>query len=200
MVRHIIIAVCGLAFAAAGLAKLPPPTPEQQAAAALNAAKAAHADKVDAYTLCVSQTKVADAYIKEQKAQGKVVHARSDARLRESRSLRAAGGDAGSGRCPGATRRRCSDATCSDGRQEVAVSITSRQRRPVGRLCFSGHSRLRARCTSASRRRRCARRVARVRLAARAGACMRRPHRRRTPARSAVVCPAQARQLCHCLL
>ena len=69
--RHIITAVCGLAFAAAGLAKLPPPTPEQQAAAALNAAKAAHAAKVDAYTLCVSQTKVADAYIKEQKAQGK---------------------------------------------------------------------------------------------------------------------------------
>jgi hypothetical protein len=72
MVRNIIIAVCGLAFAAAGLAKLPPPTPEQQAAAALNAAKAAHAGKVDAYTLCMSQTKVADAYIKEQKAQGKV--------------------------------------------------------------------------------------------------------------------------------
>jgi hypothetical protein len=73
MPRNIIIAVCGLAFAAAGLAALPPPTPEQKAAAALNAAKAAHAAKVDAYTLCVSQTKVADAYIKEQKAQGKVV-------------------------------------------------------------------------------------------------------------------------------
>jgi hypothetical protein len=71
MVRNIIIAVCGLAFAAAGLAKLPPPTPEQQAAATLNAAKAAHAGKVDAYTLCMSQTKVADAYIKEQKANGK---------------------------------------------------------------------------------------------------------------------------------
>jgi hypothetical protein len=71
MVRNIIIAVCGLAFAAAGLATLPPPTPEQQAAAALNAAKAAHAGKVDAYTLCMSQTKVADAYIKEQKANGK---------------------------------------------------------------------------------------------------------------------------------
>lgn len=73
MVRNIIIAVCGLAFAAAGLATLPPPTPEQKAAAALSAAKAAHANKVDAYTLCLSQTKVADAYIKEQKAQGKVV-------------------------------------------------------------------------------------------------------------------------------
>ena len=71
MVRNIIIAACGLAFAAAGLATLPPPTPEQQAAAALNAAKAAHANKVDAYTLCMSQTKVADAYVKEQKANGK---------------------------------------------------------------------------------------------------------------------------------
>jgi hypothetical protein len=71
MLKHIIIAACGLAFAAAGLAKLPAPTPEQQAAAALNAAKAAHAGKVDAYTLCLSQTKVADSYIKEQKANGK---------------------------------------------------------------------------------------------------------------------------------
>lgn len=72
MRKHIIIAVCGLAFAAAGVAKLPAPTPEQQAAAALNAAKAAHAAKVDAYTLCLSQTKVAESYIKEQKAGGKV--------------------------------------------------------------------------------------------------------------------------------
>jgi hypothetical protein len=72
MLKHIIIAACGLAFAAAGLAKLPAPTPEQQAAAALNAAKAAHAGKVDAYTLCMSQTKVADAYVQQQKAAGKV--------------------------------------------------------------------------------------------------------------------------------
>ena len=53
------------------MAKLPAPTPEQQAAAALNAAKAAHAGKVDAYTLCLSQAKVADDYIKQQKAKGK---------------------------------------------------------------------------------------------------------------------------------
>jgi hypothetical protein len=71
MLKHIIIAVCGLAFAAAGSAKLPAPTPEQQAAAALNAAKAAHAGKVDAYTLCLSQAKVADEYIKAEKAKGK---------------------------------------------------------------------------------------------------------------------------------
>ena len=44
MLKHIIIAVCGLAFAAVGVAKLPAPTPEQQAAAAMNAAKAAHAE------------------------------------------------------------------------------------------------------------------------------------------------------------
>jgi hypothetical protein len=72
MLKHIIIAVGGLAFAATGLAKLPAPTPEQQAAAALNAAKAAHAGKVDAYTLCLSQAKVADAYVQQQKAAGKV--------------------------------------------------------------------------------------------------------------------------------
>jgi hypothetical protein len=72
MRKHIIMAVCGLAFAAAGSAALPPPTPEQQAAAALSAAKAAHAGKVAAYQLCMSQTKIADQYIKEQKAKGKV--------------------------------------------------------------------------------------------------------------------------------
>jgi hypothetical protein len=72
MLKHIIIAVCGLAFSAVGLAKLPAPTPEQQAAAAMNAAKAAHAGKVDAYMLCMSQAKVADAYVQQQKASGKV--------------------------------------------------------------------------------------------------------------------------------
>jgi len=72
MLKHIVVAVCGLAFAAVGVAKLPAPTPEQQAAAALNAAKAAHAGKVGAYTLCMSQNKVADDYIKQQKAKGKV--------------------------------------------------------------------------------------------------------------------------------
>jgi len=71
MLKHIVLALSGLAFAAAGLAKLPPPTPEQQAAAALTAAKAAHAAKVDAYETCMEQSKIADAYIKQQKAQGK---------------------------------------------------------------------------------------------------------------------------------
>ena len=72
MLKHIIIAVGGLAFAAVALAKLPAPTPEQQAAAKLNAAKAAHAGKVDAYGLCMSQAMVADAYVQQQKASGKV--------------------------------------------------------------------------------------------------------------------------------
>jgi hypothetical protein len=72
MLKHAIFTLCALTLAAAAVAKLPAPTPEQQAAAALNAAKAAHAAKVDAYTLCMSQTKVADAYVKEQKAAGKV--------------------------------------------------------------------------------------------------------------------------------
>jgi hypothetical protein len=67
-----IVALCALTMAAAALAKLPPLTPEQQATATMNAAKAAHAAKVDAYTLCLSQTRVAEAYVKEQKAAGKV--------------------------------------------------------------------------------------------------------------------------------
>ena len=123
MLKHIVIAVCGLAFAVAGVAKLPAPTPEQQAAAALNAAKAAHAGKVDAYALCMSQTKVADAYVKEQKAEWQGLHARGDTGLRESRPVRAAGRDTGRGRCAGAARSgtRCRPATCSGGRQEVAI-------------------------------------------------------------------------------
>ena len=69
--KYVIIAACGLAFAAASLAKLPAPTPEQQAAATLNAAKSAHGAKVEAYQLCVVQAKIADAYIQQQKAAGK---------------------------------------------------------------------------------------------------------------------------------
>jgi hypothetical protein len=71
MLKHTVFATCVL-VAGAAVAKLPPPTPEQQAAAALNAAKAAHATKVDAYTLCLSQTKIAEAYVRDQKAKGKV--------------------------------------------------------------------------------------------------------------------------------
>jgi len=71
MLKHIVLAVSGLAFAAGAVAKLPAPTPEQQAAATLAAAKTAHSAKVDSYETCVEQTKIAEAYIKQQKAQGK---------------------------------------------------------------------------------------------------------------------------------
>jgi hypothetical protein len=71
MLKHIVLALSALSLAAAGSAKLPDPTPEQKAAAALAAAKTAHNAKVDAYTLCLAQTKVADDYLKQQRAQGK---------------------------------------------------------------------------------------------------------------------------------
>jgi acyl-CoA synthetase (AMP-forming)/AMP-acid ligase II len=71
MLKRIVFAACAITMAAAVVAKLPPPTPEEQAAAALNAAKAAHNTKVEAYLLCQSQNKVADAYLKDEKAKGK---------------------------------------------------------------------------------------------------------------------------------
>jgi hypothetical protein len=71
MLKHITIAACSLAFGSVALAKLPAATPEQQQVAALNAAKTAHANKVAAFQLCESESRVADAFIKQQKAQGK---------------------------------------------------------------------------------------------------------------------------------
>ena len=71
MLNHLIIALCGLAFAAAGFAKLPDATPEQKAVAAQNAAKAAHTAKADAYKQCMVQTQLAEMYVKEQRAKGK---------------------------------------------------------------------------------------------------------------------------------
>ena len=50
------------------LAKLPPASDEAKAAAAETAAKAAWADKVGAYKLCLSQDRVADGYRKSGKA------------------------------------------------------------------------------------------------------------------------------------
>jgi hypothetical protein len=72
MLKHTFVAICALALATIAAANLPPPTPEQQAAAALAAAKSAHASKVAAYQLCMAQNRIADAYIKDQKAKGKV--------------------------------------------------------------------------------------------------------------------------------
>ena len=70
MLKHIVLAVSALACAVV-VAKLPDPTPEQKAAAALNAAKSAHSAKVDSYQTCLVQHKIADAYVKTQRAQGK---------------------------------------------------------------------------------------------------------------------------------
>lgn len=71
MLKQIALAVSALAFAAAASAKLPDPTPEQKAAAALAAAKTGHTAKVDAYKTCLVQSKIADEYLKQQRAQGK---------------------------------------------------------------------------------------------------------------------------------
>ena len=70
MLKHITIAACGLAFGSVAMAKLPAPTPEQQQVAALNAAKTAHANKVAAFQLCEAENRVADTFIKQQKAKG----------------------------------------------------------------------------------------------------------------------------------
>jgi hypothetical protein len=55
---------------ASGFAKLPALTEEQQTKASEEKAKAAHASKVAAFQLCKSQNSVAEAYAKQQKAQG----------------------------------------------------------------------------------------------------------------------------------
>jgi hypothetical protein len=73
--RLIIGAVC-LAFTGAAsisLAKLPPPSEEAKAKAEEAKAKAAEGAKKDGELLGKSQDRVAERYIKEQKAKGKVV-------------------------------------------------------------------------------------------------------------------------------
>jgi hypothetical protein len=73
MFKQCAIALCGLVIVGSAGAKLPPPTPEQQAAAALAAAKTGHANKVAAYDLCMTQTRVAEGFIKQQKTKGVTV-------------------------------------------------------------------------------------------------------------------------------
>lgn len=70
MLKPIVMIACALA-AGAVLAKLPPPTPEQAAAAELAKAKTAFDGKVAAYQLCMSETRVAEITVKQQKAKGK---------------------------------------------------------------------------------------------------------------------------------
>ena len=69
-------AVLALALAGASAhAKLPAPSDEAKAKAAETAAKAAHTDKVGGYKLCLSQDRVAAAYMGALKAAGKAASA-----------------------------------------------------------------------------------------------------------------------------
>ncbi|MEJ6005410.1 hypothetical protein WG899_07620 [Paucibacter sp. AS339] len=61
----------GLITATAASAKLPAPSDEAKAKAALTAAKTAWTDKVSAYQLCQAMNRTADAYRKSAKAAGK---------------------------------------------------------------------------------------------------------------------------------
>ena len=61
-------ALVSVALALPVLAKLPPQSDEAKAAAAETASKAAWADKVGAYKLCLSQDRVVDGYRKSGKA------------------------------------------------------------------------------------------------------------------------------------
>lgn len=58
--------------AAQVVAKLPPLTPEQQAAADRAKVKSAHDAQVAAYQLCQVENRVAAVYLSQQKAKGKV--------------------------------------------------------------------------------------------------------------------------------
>jgi hypothetical protein len=64
--KKLILATLALALSSAAFAKLPPPTDEQKAAAAAAKDKAAWADKVAAYKLCMAQDKVAARYLKDK--------------------------------------------------------------------------------------------------------------------------------------
>ena len=61
------LTVLGLSLSFATLAKLPDLTPEAKEASDLARAKTAHNDKKAAYTLCLSQNKVAKAYAVKDK-------------------------------------------------------------------------------------------------------------------------------------
>lgn len=67
------IALFAALFTTCVCAKLPPPTDEDKAKAAEAAAKAAWADKVGLYQLCVAMDRTADTYRKNAKAAGNPV-------------------------------------------------------------------------------------------------------------------------------
>lgn len=72
---RIATALIAASFVAFAHAKLPPPPPEAQAQAAESAAKAAWADKVALYQLCVAMDRTAEAYRSNVKAGGKEIPA-----------------------------------------------------------------------------------------------------------------------------
>jgi hypothetical protein len=69
--KKLSLALMTLALSGAAFAKLPPLSPEAQAAAAAAKDKTAWSDKVAAYQLCLSQDKVAKHYFKAKNAGGK---------------------------------------------------------------------------------------------------------------------------------
>lgn len=69
--KKLTLAFIALAMSGAAFAKLPPSSPEAQAAAAAAKDKTAWSDKVAAYQLCLSQNKVAKHYFKTRNPGGK---------------------------------------------------------------------------------------------------------------------------------
>lgn len=69
--KKVWIAIAGIAFSTATLAKLPEPSPEAKAKAAEAKEKAAWTDKVAAYQLCKSQDRTAAYYRKDKNVQPK---------------------------------------------------------------------------------------------------------------------------------
>jgi hypothetical protein len=69
--KKISFGLMTLAFCAAAHAKMPPPSPEAQVAAAAAKHKAAWGEKVAAYQLCLAQDKVAAHYRKTKNTDAK---------------------------------------------------------------------------------------------------------------------------------
>ena len=70
---QLLLCLACAGFAAGAIAKLPPPSEEAKAKAEEAKAKAAEAAKKDGELLAKSQDRVADRYIKAQKAKGTTV-------------------------------------------------------------------------------------------------------------------------------
>lgn len=67
----LVSGLLGLLVSTAALAKLPAPSDEAKAKAAVTAAKTAWTDKVSAYQLCQAMNRTAEGYRKSAKAAGK---------------------------------------------------------------------------------------------------------------------------------